>query len=66
MGKKVNRKESAPLTHLGHQAKQILTVISTYPKIRISDIQIQSEIPPYTNKIFILDTIGYQSNLPKV
>ena len=33
MGKTVNSKELTPLTHLGHQAKQLLTVKSKHQKI---------------------------------
>ena len=46
MGKKVNSKKLTPLTYLGHQAKQVLTVISKHQKISINAIQIPSEIPP--------------------
>ena len=44
-GKKVNIKKSAPSTHLGHQPKQLLTVISKHQKISINVIQILSKIP---------------------
>ena len=57
MGKKVNSKKLTPLTHLGHQAKQVLTVMSKHQKISINAIQIPSEIRPS------LDTYIYIPNL---
>ena len=45
MGKKVNSKKLTPLTHVGHQAKQVLTAMSKHQKIRINAIKIPSEIP---------------------
>ena len=46
MGKKVNSKNLKPLIHLGHQAKQVLTVMSKHQKISINVIEIPSEILP--------------------
>ena len=57
MDKKVTSKKLTSLTHLGHQAKQVLTVMSKHQKISINAIQIPSEIPPS------LDTYIYIPNL---
>ena len=53
MGKKVNSKKLTPLTHLSHQAKQVLTFISKHQKISINAIQIPSEIPPSMEFFYI-------------
>ena len=53
MGKKLNSKKLTPLTHLGHQAKQVLTVLSKHQKININAIQIPSEIPPSMEFFYI-------------
>ena len=53
MGKKLNSKKLTPLTHLGHQAKQVLTVLSKHQNININAIQIPSEIPPSTEFFYI-------------
>ena len=52
MGKKVNSKKKKIIiiiiitssTHLGHQAKMVLTIISKHQKVSINIIQIPSEI----------------------
>ena len=53
MGKNVTSKTSTPLTHLGHQVKQVLTVMSKHEKISINAIQIPSEIPPFMEIFYI-------------
>ena len=70
MGKKVNSKKLTPLTHLGHQAKQVLTVLSKYQKININAIQIPSEIPPsmeifYISNLFVTLPIKFSSDEDK-
>ena len=64
MGKKVNSKNLKPLIHLGHQAKQVLTVMSKHQKISINAIQISSKIP-LSMEIFIIEIylLLYQLNL---
>ena len=52
MSKKLNTKKT-PLTHLGHQTKQVLTVLSKYQKININAIQVPSEIPPSVEFFYI-------------
>ena len=53
MGKKVNSKKSTPLTHLGHQVKQVLTVMSKHKKVSIKAIQIPSGIQPAMEIFYI-------------
>ena len=53
MGKQVNSKKLPPLTHLGHQAKQVLTVLSKHQNITINAIQIPSEIPRSMEMFYI-------------
>ena len=53
MGKKVNSKNLKPLIHLGHQAKQVLTVMSKHQKISINVIEILSEILPSMETFYI-------------
>ena len=46
------------ITHLGHQAKQVLTVMSKHQKISINAIQIPSEIPPSMEIFYISNLFG--------
>ena len=42
-----------PSTHLGHQAKKFLTIISKHQKVSINTIQIPSEITPSIGVFYI-------------
>ena len=53
MGKTVNSKKLTPLTDVGHQAKQLLTIKSKHQKTSINATQIQSEIPPSMEIFYI-------------
>ena len=55
MGKEANNKRLTPLTHLSHQVKQVVTVISKRQKISINAIKIPS--------FFTFQSYIYPSNL---